>query len=55
MKDFMVVHNAHTFIMNSPEVMEYALHFINYGCFKNNNFEHSGNHKRPENRTDKTG
>jgi len=33
MKDFLVVHKSHTFIMDSPEIAEQIIHFIKYGKF----------------------
>lgn len=34
MTDFLVVPNSHSFIMNSPEVIEQTAYFLEYGCFK---------------------
>jgi triacylglycerol lipase len=34
MKDFIVVHRTHTFIMNAPEVLEQSFNFITRGEFK---------------------
>jgi hypothetical protein len=33
MKDFLVVHENHTFIMQSPEVVEQVLYFLEHGRF----------------------
>ena len=37
MKDFMVVHHSHPFIMDSDEVIDQVLHFLQNGYFKRNN------------------
>ena len=33
MKDFLVVHKSHTFIMNSPEIANQIIHFLQNGIF----------------------
>jgi triacylglycerol lipase len=35
MKDFLVVHHSHPFIMKSDEVIDQVLHFLRYGYFQN--------------------
>lgn len=37
MRDFLVVHKSHTFIMDSPEIAEQIIHFIEYGEFIHTN------------------
>ncbi len=34
MRDFLIVHESHPFIMNGKEVLEQSLHFIQYGSFQ---------------------
>jgi hypothetical protein len=36
MRDFLVVPHSHPFIMRSDEVIDQAIHFLNYGRFKRN-------------------
>ncbi|MBN1850879.1 MAG: alpha/beta hydrolase [Deltaproteobacteria bacterium] len=40
MKDFLVVHKSHTWIMDSPEVAEQIIHFIRNGEFVHKNTLH---------------
>ena len=34
MKDFLVVHRTHPFIMQGDEVIDQVLYFLEHGCFK---------------------
>jgi pimeloyl-ACP methyl ester carboxylesterase len=39
MKDFLVVHHSHPFIMQSDEVIEQTLHFLRFGSFRHESAE----------------